>query len=72
MACDAYMQWSPPKFHLAFGSSLLSGFDTTGSSLSGNVLIFQASVSGNRKKVFGLCKCVCGTRPVSAQPLDAI
>ena len=42
------------------------------SSLSGNVLIFQACVMGNRKKVFGLRKCVYGTRPVSAHPLSAI
>ena len=36
--------------------------------VSGNVLIFQASVSGDRKKVFRLRKCVYGTRPVSAHP----
>ena len=40
----------------------------TGSSLSGNVLNVQASVSGNMKKVLGLCKYVYGTRPVSAHP----
>ena len=49
----------------------------TGSSLSGNMLNFQASVSGHGPcRVMGRGflprKCVYGTRPVSAHPLGAI
>ena len=36
------------------------------------MLIYQASVSGNWKKVFGVRKCVYGSRPVSAHPLGAM
>ena len=43
----------------------------TGSSLSDNMLNFQASVSGNGQS-FLPRKSVYGTRPVSAHPLGAI
>ncbi len=40
----------------------------TGSSLGGNMLIFQASVSGSGQRF----SASYGTRPVSAHPLGAI
>ena len=44
----------------------------TGSSLSGHMLISQASVSRSGQEIFLPQKCVYGTRPVSEYPLGAI
>ena len=42
----------------------------TGSTLSGNMLTFEASVMGSGQR-FLPRKCVYGTRPVSTHPLGA-